>query len=191
MALRWQDVDFESRASSTSRVPSIATSSVTPRPRHLANLCPLHPIVVEELKKWKAESMYQSDSDFLFPSIQKNGAQPLQPDMILKRHIRPVLGELGVNEDNWVALIPAQPRHDASPVEGRCEGRAGNAAACESCDHPWGSISRPSERRRERRRNGAKVFFGLAPSASTLGNPRRGPERRGLVCRLLILNGKW
>jgi len=59
---------------------------------------PPHPIVVQELKQWKSESPYQADSDFLFPSIQKNGSQPLQPDMILKRHIRPVLEQMGVTK---------------------------------------------------------------------------------------------
>jgi integrase len=59
---------------------------------------PLHPILVEELRQWRSVSPYQADSDFLFPSIQKNGSQPLQPDMILKRHIRPVLEEMGVKK---------------------------------------------------------------------------------------------
>jgi len=49
---------------------------------------PLHPFVVEQLKKWKLATLYRSDEDYLFTSIQKNGAQPIQPDMILKRHIR-------------------------------------------------------------------------------------------------------
>lgn len=54
--------------------------------------------LVEELKQWKSESPYRGDSDFLFPSIQKNGSQPLQPDMILKRHIRPALEQMGVTK---------------------------------------------------------------------------------------------
>ncbi len=59
---------------------------------------PLPPLVVEELKKWRAASQYRSKKDFLFPSIQKNGEQPLQPDMILKRHIRPALQRMGVKK---------------------------------------------------------------------------------------------
>jgi integrase len=97
MALRWQDVDFEGLAINVTR--SIWHNVVGPTKTEASRKpVPLHPIVAEELKRWKAESIYQSDSDFLFPSIQKNGTQPLQPDMVLKRHIRPALKELGVNK---------------------------------------------------------------------------------------------
>ena len=44
------------------------------------------------------EITYRSADDFLFPSISKNGKQPVQPDMLLKRHIRPALERLGVNK---------------------------------------------------------------------------------------------
>ncbi|MDR3741082.1 MAG: tyrosine-type recombinase/integrase [Terracidiphilus sp.] len=36
--------------------------------------------------------------DFLFPSVQKKGIQPLQPDMILKLHIHPALQRLGIEK---------------------------------------------------------------------------------------------
>jgi hypothetical protein len=50
----------------------------------------------EELKKWRAASLYCSHEDFFSPSVQKNGTQPFQPDMILRRHIRPALEQMGV-----------------------------------------------------------------------------------------------
>ena len=59
---------------------------------------PLHPLVVEALKQWKLTTLYRSDDDYLFPSIAKNGTQPIQPDMILKRHIRPALERIGVTK---------------------------------------------------------------------------------------------
>jgi site-specific recombinase XerD len=34
----------------------------------------------------------------LFPSIQKNGKQPVSPDMILRRHVRPALEKLGIEK---------------------------------------------------------------------------------------------
>jgi hypothetical protein len=55
---------------------------------------PLHPVLVGELKQWRSESPYQAGSDFLSPSIQKNGSQSLQPDMILKRQIRSALADM-------------------------------------------------------------------------------------------------
>jgi integrase len=59
---------------------------------------PLHPALVEELRQWRTVSLYRSDDDFVFPSIAKNGGQPISPDMILKRHIRPALKQVGVTK---------------------------------------------------------------------------------------------
>jgi len=55
-------------------------------------------LVLDELKKWRAESLYRADSDYIFASVQKNGAQPLQPDTLFNRHIRTVLKKMGVNK---------------------------------------------------------------------------------------------
>lgn len=41
--------------------------------------------------KWRTLSNYSADTDFLFPSVRKNGTQPLTPDMVLKKIIRPAL----------------------------------------------------------------------------------------------------
>jgi integrase len=59
---------------------------------------PLPPVVIEELKCWRQASLYRSDDHFLFPSISKNGSQPVHPDMILERHLRPALARLGVTK---------------------------------------------------------------------------------------------
>jgi integrase len=53
---------------------------------------------------------------YLFPSIQKNGEQPLQPDMILKRHIRPALQRLGIAKNiGWHSF-----RHGMSNLLRQC-----------------------------------------------------------------------
>ncbi len=59
---------------------------------------PLPPFVVEELKRWREESLYKSEDDFVFPSIRKNGEQAISPDSILKREIRPALKRIGVTK---------------------------------------------------------------------------------------------
>ena len=43
-------------------------------------------------------SLYKSEDDFVFPSVQKNGEQAISPDSILKREIRPALQRIGVNK---------------------------------------------------------------------------------------------
>jgi len=47
---------------------------------------------------WRKESLYHSDQDYVFPSVLKNGTQPLQPEMILRGHIRPALKRLGIDK---------------------------------------------------------------------------------------------
>ena len=97
MVLRWQDLNFENNIANITR--SIYRNVVgDTKTKASRKPVPLHPILVEELNRWRSESPYQADSDFLFPSIQKNGTQPLQPDIILKRHIRPALEQMGVNK---------------------------------------------------------------------------------------------
>jgi integrase len=43
-------------------------------------------------------SPFPGETDFLFPSIRKNGTQPLTPDMILKRVIRPAAKAAGIGK---------------------------------------------------------------------------------------------
>ncbi|HTF63780.1 MAG TPA: tyrosine-type recombinase/integrase [Edaphobacter sp.] len=62
------------------------------------NPCPSAPSAGEELRQWRRASLYRSDEDFVFPSIAKNGGQPISPDMILKHLIRPALKQVGVTK---------------------------------------------------------------------------------------------
>ena len=57
---------------------------------------PLHPSVVKSLGLWRKESLYAGDSDFLFPSIRRKGKQPLSPDTLLKKILRPALQRAGI-----------------------------------------------------------------------------------------------
>jgi integrase len=57
---------------------------------------PLHPLILEALLDWKCQSLYQSDCDFLFPSIRLNGTKPLSADSLLKKSIRPALQRAGI-----------------------------------------------------------------------------------------------
>ncbi|MGA9241912.1 MAG: site-specific integrase [Silvibacterium sp.] len=59
---------------------------------------PLNQTVCHGLLEWRSQSPYNRDEDFLFPSIRKNGSQPLQPDMVLKKAVRPALLRAGVNK---------------------------------------------------------------------------------------------
>jgi integrase len=97
IALRWRDLDFEAElANITHSVWRNVEGDTKTEASHKP--VPLQPVVVDALKSWRGASLYRSDDDYLFPSIAKNGTQPIHPDMILKRHIRPVLKRLKIDK---------------------------------------------------------------------------------------------
>jgi integrase len=59
---------------------------------------PLHASVIEYLDEWRRVSPYNSDDDFVFPSIRRGGKQPITPDMVLKKVIRPALVRAGITD---------------------------------------------------------------------------------------------
>lgn len=97
IALRWRDLDFEAKlANITHSVWRSIEGDTKTEASHKP--VPLPPIVIKVLKAWRESSLYRSDDDYIFPSIAKNGSQPIQPDMILKRHIRPALKKLKIEK---------------------------------------------------------------------------------------------
>jgi len=95
IALTWSDIDVD-----TLEV-NVVRSCVRNRFGETKTACsrrpvPLHPQVLEILLEWKKESVYKADGDFLFPSIRRNGKQPLSPDSLLRRSVRPALKRAGI-----------------------------------------------------------------------------------------------
>jgi integrase len=113
--LRWEDIDFEQQLVRVTHsiVRNVEGETKTPASHKPV---PLPAIVAEELKQWRATSLYRSEKDFLFPSIQKNGVHPIAPDMILRRHVRPVLKKLGIEKHiGWHSF-----RHGMSNLLRQC-----------------------------------------------------------------------
>jgi integrase len=94
-ALRWSDINFFAMEIAVTRgvVRNRFGETKTTASRKPV---PLHPSVQTVLAEWRGESLYQGDNDFLFPSLRMNGKQPLTPDMILKKSIRPALARAGI-----------------------------------------------------------------------------------------------
>jgi integrase len=97
IALRWRDLDWNQNLVAITRSVwrSVEGETKTEASR---KPMPLPPVVIEELKLWRKASIHRSADDYLFPSTQKDGTQPVQPDMILRRHIRPALERLKVTK---------------------------------------------------------------------------------------------
>jgi integrase len=134
MALVWTDINLE-----TMEV-SITKSCVRNRLGDTKTECsrrpvPLHPLVLESLLDWKRQSPYQSDGDFLFPSIRLNGTKPLSPDSLLKKSIRPALIRRYRRKSHRLAQLSPYPRNAASSNRNGYQSGAGFAAACEQSYH--------------------------------------------------------
>lgn len=94
-ALRWSDLDFFGKQVFVTR--SVVRNHFGETKTEASHKpVPLDPAVAEVLAEWRGESDYKADGDFLFPSVRKNGKQPMMPDMMLKRTIRPALKRAGV-----------------------------------------------------------------------------------------------
>lgn len=78
---------------------------------------PLHPLVLESLLKWKRESLYRAEADFVFASIRLKGAKPMGPDNLLKRYIRLVAEG---NDSGLAALALADGHGGLFQVEVSC-----------------------------------------------------------------------
>ena len=95
IALTWSDLNLKTmevnvlRSCVRNRIGKTKTESSC-RP------VPLHPLVLNALLEWRAQSPYARELDFLFPSARFKGSKPLSPDSILEKSIRPALARIGV-----------------------------------------------------------------------------------------------
>jgi integrase len=96
-ALRWSDIDFFTMEVGVTR--SVVRNHFGETKTEASKKpVPLAALVRDVLAEWRAESPYNTDGDFLFPSLRKNGTQPMLPDMMLKKTIRPALERAGVTD---------------------------------------------------------------------------------------------
>jgi integrase len=184
IALRWRDIDFVTMQANVTHsvwhnVEGDTKTEASRKP------VPLHTVVIEDLKSWRLATLYRSDDDYLFPSIAKNGSQPIQPDMILKRHIRPALERLRVKKRiGWhsfrhgLATMLRQKGVDIKTAQELLRLRSTFTS------------------RQYRRRSGLPPGWPSRDCSkplilSTLQHPRRPPERRGHYRKLLVLSNLW
>jgi integrase len=94
-ALRWSDINFFTMEVAVTR-SCVRNRFGTVKTEASGKPVPLHQSVCDVLAEWRGKSDYRAEDDFLFPSLRKNGEQPLMPDMVLKKVIRPALVRAGI-----------------------------------------------------------------------------------------------
>jgi integrase len=97
VALTWSDIDLELMQVNVRR-SCVRNHFGDTKTEASRKPVPLHPSVVKCLKVWREDSPYRRDNDFLFPSIRRNGKQPLSPDTLLKKIIRPAVVRAGIKD---------------------------------------------------------------------------------------------
>ncbi len=98
LALRWGDVDFENLELSVTRsiwhqVVGDCKTEASAKP------VPLDSYMAEDLFRWRRQSPYPMNHDWVFASPTTKGKQPYWPDNLMKRHIKPVARSAGINKN--------------------------------------------------------------------------------------------
>ena len=57
---------------------------------------PMHPVLAEYLKEWRAQSPYSKVDDFVFPSLVRDGKVPISASIFPQDHLRPAAVSAGV-----------------------------------------------------------------------------------------------
>jgi integrase len=57
---------------------------------------PMHPVLAQYLKEWRAQSPYAKADDFVFPSLIKDGRVPIRASTFVQDHLRPAALTAGV-----------------------------------------------------------------------------------------------
>jgi integrase len=91
LALRWSDVDFENLELRVTRsiwhqVVGNCKTEASAKP------VPMDSYMVEDLLRWRRQSTYTSDDNYVCASETMRGKQPYWPDNLMKRHTRPDSG---------------------------------------------------------------------------------------------------
>ena len=62
---------------------------------------PMHPALKNALLEWRGQSLYATETDFVFPSVRNKGRKPLDLGAVLNRMIKPAFAKLGIAGAGW------------------------------------------------------------------------------------------
>jgi integrase len=95
LALKWEDVNFAAGEINLTR--AIVCQHVGP----LKTAASQKPVPMDAglsalLLDWRSRCPYNQEQDYVFASLEKNGAQPLWPSSAMSKHIRPAAKRAGI-----------------------------------------------------------------------------------------------
>jgi integrase len=95
--LRWADVDFEGLKLSLRR-GLFRKKETSMKTKALRKPVPILPELVEALLKWRSETPYPADTDWIFASPYTKGKRPYWAESAMTDHIRPAALRAGVTK---------------------------------------------------------------------------------------------
>jgi integrase len=101
LALQWQDVDFQAKTLNIRK--SIWQQHLGPvKTEESEKVMPLDEEMIVDLVRWRRETPYAQNSDFIFASPRMHGRQPLWPEALMRNHVVPAAKRAGVTKHiNW------------------------------------------------------------------------------------------
>jgi integrase len=95
--LKWGDINFEEGTMNVTR--SIVYGVVGPcKTESSQKPVPIHPLTAEALNNWKVKRPYRKPDDWVFASRRHCGRRPYWGQAILRKYIRPLAQELGIEK---------------------------------------------------------------------------------------------
>ena len=104
LALQWRDIDFQKWTLNIRK--SIWQQHLGPvKTEESEKTMPLDEEMIADLLRWRAETLYAQDSDWIFASPRMLGRQPLWPEAIMRNYIAPAARRAGILKHlNWHAF---------------------------------------------------------------------------------------
>ena len=99
--LQWEDIDFEAKTLNIRK--SIWQQHVGPvKTEGSERLMPLDDEMIADLVRWRQETPYAQDSDWIFASPRMHGRQPLWPEALMRTYIVSAATRAGITKHiNW------------------------------------------------------------------------------------------
>jgi integrase len=120
---KWGDIDFVQKIFKPER--SVVKMRIGKlKTKGSADPVPLDASVIEELVKWRSETPYAADDDFVFASPKMKGKQPYWMSRIMQHFIRPTAASAGIMIKGWHTLrhsyttLLRQNENDPKVVQG-------------------------------------------------------------------------
>jgi integrase len=101
--VKWGDFDFDQKSLALKR--SIVNQRVgNLKTEASGKLIPLHDELIAELRAWRFETPYASDSDYVFASPKTQGRQPYWLDAVMRKTIKPAAANADIRLKGWHTL---------------------------------------------------------------------------------------